>query len=115
VSNFDNSYDAVIIGAGLGGLGAALTLALRNKRILLLEQHICGPQAMYNFLDKEIDELNIPKRRIRREVFGQPDDITLNPKFPKNAIGKIFEIKVKVGNRVKIIKSSSTESVLVLK
>jgi phytoene dehydrogenase-like protein len=38
-SSFDSSYDVVVIGAGLGGLGAALNLALTQKRVLLLEQH----------------------------------------------------------------------------
>ena len=38
-SDFDPSYDAIVIGAGLGGLGAALNLALAQKSVLLLEQH----------------------------------------------------------------------------
>ncbi len=38
-SSFDSSYDVVVIGAGLGGLGAALNLALSQKQVLLLEQH----------------------------------------------------------------------------
>ena len=37
--SFDSSYDVIIIGSGLGGLGAALTLAVKDKRVLLLEQH----------------------------------------------------------------------------
>lgn len=36
---FDSHYDVVIIGAGLGGLSAALKLSLENARVLLLEQH----------------------------------------------------------------------------
>jgi len=32
-------YDAIIIGAGNGGLTAAVTLAQRNKKVLLLERH----------------------------------------------------------------------------
>lgn len=33
------SYQAIVLGAGLGGLSAALELSLKGKKILLLEQH----------------------------------------------------------------------------
>jgi len=32
-------YDAVVIGAGNGGLTAALTLARSGRKVLLLERH----------------------------------------------------------------------------
>lgn len=38
-TNFASEYDAVVIGAGLGGLSAAAKLALDNAKVLLLEQH----------------------------------------------------------------------------
>jgi ferredoxin-NADP reductase len=31
---------------------------------------ICGPQAMYNFLEGELKSLSVPRRRIRREACG---------------------------------------------
>lgn len=34
-----DSYDAIVVGAGLGGLSAALKLAAGSARVLLLEQH----------------------------------------------------------------------------
>jgi len=42
--NFDESrdistYEVIVIGAGLGGLGAACQLALLDKKVLLLEKH----------------------------------------------------------------------------
>jgi len=37
--HFDSYYDAVVIGAGNGGLSAALQLSLDNAKVLLLEQH----------------------------------------------------------------------------
>ena len=33
------SYDAIVVGAGLGGLTAAARLAKEGKSVLLLEQH----------------------------------------------------------------------------
>jgi len=43
-SNFNenkviSSYPVIVIGAGLGGLGAACQLALAGEKVLLLEKH----------------------------------------------------------------------------
>lgn len=35
----ETSWDAIVIGAGMSGLGAGIRLALAGKRVLLLEQH----------------------------------------------------------------------------
>jgi phytoene dehydrogenase-like protein len=35
----DPSWDAIVIGSGLGGLTAAAALANRGKRVLVLERH----------------------------------------------------------------------------
>lgn len=39
LSRFDKEYDAVVIGAGIGGLMAGCELAYEGKRTLILEQH----------------------------------------------------------------------------
>lgn len=36
----EKRYDALVIGAGNGGLTAALRLAKSNKKVLLVERHI---------------------------------------------------------------------------
>jgi ferredoxin-NADP reductase len=74
---------------------------------------ISGPQAMYEFLEREFEKLKIPKKRIRRELYRQPDDISLNLKFPVDVKGKMFNITVKMGSKLKKIKASANESVLV--
>jgi len=44
--------------------------------------YLCGPEAMYSFCEAELDSLGVPRRRIRREVFGPPTDVTRQPGWP---------------------------------
>ena len=74
---------------------------------------ICGPQAMYNFVEKELKEFKIPQKSIRREAFGEIKDIINYPNFPQDLAEKSFEIEVHMGNIVKQIPALSIESVLV--
>lgn len=46
--------------------------------------YICGPHAMYTFLDKELEKLEIPAKQIRKEMFGMPDVITEEVGWPKD-------------------------------
>lgn len=39
-SGVETEYDAIIIGAGMGGLVAATQLAIRNAKVLLLEKYV---------------------------------------------------------------------------
>jgi ferredoxin-NADP reductase len=45
--------------------------------------YVCGPEAMYTFVLAELARLNIPRRRIRVEVFGPPSDVTCQPGWPE--------------------------------
>lgn len=45
--------------------------------------YLCGPAAMYDFCLKALAELGVPGRRIRREVYGPPADITAQPGWPE--------------------------------
>ncbi len=74
---------------------------------------ICGPPAMYRFLENELAEFKIPQKRIRREVFGEIDDITAFDEFPRGLKRKKFNIKVHIGSEVEEIQAKATETVLV--
>jgi ferredoxin-NADP reductase len=74
---------------------------------------ICGPQIMYNFVEKELQKFNLPVKRIRREAFGEVKDILINPDFPKEVAEKIFKMKIHIGDMTKEIPAIATESVLV--
>lgn len=43
---------------------------------------LCGPQAMYNFLDKELQKLNLPKKYIRHEMFGEIHSAKTQEDYP---------------------------------
>lgn len=74
---------------------------------------ICGPQVMYDFIDKELTKFNLPNNRIRKEVYGEVKDVDSLPRYPKKMAEKSFKIKVKIGNLTKEIPAIAHESVLV--
>ena len=74
---------------------------------------ICGPQAMYKFVEQELKALEIPRKRIRREVFGEVQNIYALSDFPENAKNKEYNIKVHIGISTINIKGNSSETVLV--
>jgi len=74
---------------------------------------ICGPQVMYNFVEKELEKFNLPVKRVRREAFGEIKDILSNPDFPQDVADKVFKIKTHIGSLIKDIPAKATESVLV--
>ena len=73
---------------------------------------MCGPQAMYDFVDKELNRLKIERRLIRRELFGEIKNVQSAKGYPKDA-KKEYKIKVKTLDGIKEIKAKSNESVLV--
>lgn len=77
--------------------------------ILDCTYYMCGPAVMMEFCRKALDELQIPERSIRREVFGTRRDIWNEPGWPEGMTGEeLFQIKV--GDQT--IEAKSGESVL---
>ena len=57
---------------------------------------ICGPQGMYDFCLPQLDELGVPKKKVRREVYGAPMNISGQPNWPKEITGdQVFKVTVK--------------------
>lgn len=75
--------------------------------------YLCGPTAMYKFLENEMKNLNIPSRRIRREVMGEDKAFLLNDEMLKINMDKTFNITVKVGKGSIKIAALGSESILV--
>lgn len=57
---------------------------------------LCGPQAMYNFADKELEKLRLRRKFIRHELFGEYRNPQQNADYPKEAEGKTFRVHVKI-------------------
>ena len=74
---------------------------------------ICGPQAMYRYLREELAKLDIPKRRIRFEVFGQARDITAFEGWPAGMKDQVFELTVVRGIHEDRIPARAVESLAV--
>lgn len=73
---------------------------------------LCGPQAMYNFVDKEIATLGLRKKFIRHELFGEFHDPQSNDDYPV-CQGSQFALKVKQGGKDYKISCAASETLLV--
>ena len=57
--------------------------------------YVCGPNVMYGFCLEALTELGVPSYRIKRELYGPPDDVTQEPGWPQGLdAGTLFEIEV---------------------
>ena len=72
---------------------------------------LCGPQAMYEFADKEIATLNLRKKFIRHELFGEYFNPSKEADYPAN-VALAFQITVRIAGEEKIITAKADESIL---
>jgi len=56
--------------------------------------YVCGPKAMYRFIEGEVAKIGLPKRRVRYEVSGEYGDPTKDAAYPKAAAGKEYKVHV---------------------
>jgi len=74
---------------------------------------ICGPQAMYEFVEQELAIFDLPKRRTRREARGEVKDITTSPGFPQTVADETFRLTVHIGGVTTEVPAKAIETVLV--
>ena len=72
---------------------------------------ICGPQQMYNFLDGEIAKLNIEKKYVRREMFGEVHNPSAMAGYPSN-VPETVNITVTVQDETKTVTGKTCDSVM---
>lgn len=81
------------------GLTGFITGQMIQETLPVLEEktfYLCGPQAMYDFCIPELERLGISRRKIRKEVYGPPVDITQASNWPDGVKGnQLFRIGIK--------------------
>jgi ferredoxin-NADP reductase len=57
--------------------------------------YICGPNVMYDFCLAGLNKLGVPGHKIKRELYGPPDDVTKEPGWPAGLLASsIFSVEV---------------------
>ncbi|MCR5066738.1 MAG: 2Fe-2S iron-sulfur cluster binding domain-containing protein [Erysipelotrichaceae bacterium] len=58
---------------------------------------VCGPQAMYDYLNKELPKLKIPKKYLRLEIYGQFNEPSRLKEYPKSQKDREYRLTVRQG------------------
>ncbi len=72
---------------------------------------LCGPQQMYEFVDKELEKLNLPKKYVRHEMFGEFHNPQTQADYPAG-IPETVKIKVTIQDETYTVEGKSTDSVV---
>ncbi len=72
---------------------------------------VCGPQAMYRFVDKEIAELGLERKFVRHELFGEIHDASAQPDYPGTSQAEV-KITVSIRDTTRTITGSANDTIL---
>lgn len=72
---------------------------------------LCGPQQMYAFVDKELEKLNLEKKYIRHEMFGEFHNPASQPDYPAGIPEKV-KITVTIQDKTCTVEGNSSDSVM---
>ena len=73
---------------------------------------MCGPKAMYTFGEAECRKLGLPKRRYRAEMSGDYMNVVANEDYPKDQIGKEYQLTVVIHGEKQTIPCKANESLI---
>lgn len=100
------SYSLVISEptADYPGLTGFLDAALIRGQVVDTEGktfYICGPNVMIDFCLKALNQLNVPAHKIRRELYGPPEDVTQEPGWPQGLGREVaFNVQIRGGKTI---------------
>ena len=72
---------------------------------------MCGPKAMVNFVDKEIEKLNLRKKFVRHELFGEYFNPEKEADYPSE-VAPTFNITVRIAGKEQTIVANANDSIL---
>lgn len=72
---------------------------------------LCGPQAMYNFVDKELEKLNLRRKFIRHELFGEFFNPSKEGDYPQN-VPETVQLTVRIAGNEQTITAKTDTSIL---
>ena len=98
---------------GYGGACGFITRDLMKEMLADIADKsffICGPQGLYDFCLPQVEDMGVPKRKIKQEMYGAPPNVWDYPGWP-DGIGKddVFSVNVKNSEP---IKACATETLL---
>lgn len=72
---------------GRKGLLDAERLRAEVEDLAAARFFVCGPNAMRELVEAALAELGVPRHHVRRELYGPPSDVTLEPGWPADLTG----------------------------
>lgn len=72
---------------------------------------VCGPQAMYRFVDVEIEKLGLERKYVRHELFGEVHNPGEMDDYPGGAPDTV-KITVSIRDETRTIDGSANDSIL---
>jgi ferredoxin-NADP reductase len=86
---------------GYGGSHGLITGELITEKIGDVDDktfYLCGPRGLYDFCIPELEKLGVPGRKIRKEVYGAPDNICDSPGWPEDIKAEtVFKVNINGG------------------
>ena len=115
-ARFDNIHYIPVVEEPSGGYGGACGFISRDLMQEVLENiedksfFICGPQGLYDFCLPQVEDMGVPKRKIKQEMYGAPPNIWDYPGWP-DAVSQqdVFTVNIKDGPQ---LEARATEPLL---
>ena len=114
----DSEYDAIVIGAGMSGMAAAIRLAMFDKKVLLLEKHVIsgGLNSYYGRGKRQLDvglhaltnfaargERRKPLTKLLKQLRIPYDELELYGQFESQV--SFPDINLRFSNDIELLKS----------
>ncbi|MFA7190298.1 MAG: flavin reductase family protein [Sphaerochaetaceae bacterium] len=72
---------------------------------------LCGPQVMYDFVDKELEAIGIEPKFIRHELYGEIHDASSQSDYPGNAPQSV-KITVHIMDETKTVEGNPNDTIM---